>query len=98
MKATTITMNVYEVGDVIELKRENLRLVAKQRSYAESSRAVIISVNQRSDKLFTYKMIAENGKVLTLTPQEQGEETYIGHIDLDMLFGGGKQDDEGAGD
>ena len=89
MKTTTINLNVYEVGDVIELKRENLKLVAKQRCYAESGRAVIIGVNQRIDKLFTYKLLADNGKIVSLTPSEQGQEKYIGHIDLGMLYQGG---------
>lgn len=89
MKSTTININVYEVGDVIELKRENLRLVAKQRSYAESSKAMVVDVNQRTDKMFTYRLIAENGKMLNLTPAEQGNEKFVGHIDLGLLFEGG---------
>jgi len=92
MKSTTININVYEVGDVIELKRENLKLVAKQRSYAESTRAIIVGVSQRMDRLYTYKMLAENGKVISLTPGEQGNEKYIGHVDLSMLYGD-KNDD-----
>ena len=88
MKTTTINVNVYEVGDVIELDRKNLRLVAKQRNYAESRRSMVVSVNQRVDKLFTYRLIADNGKMLNLVPNEQGEEKYVGHIDMDMLFEG----------
>ena len=60
MKAMTINMNVYEVGDVIELDRKNLRLVSKQRSFAESHRAIVMGVNQRIDKLFTYRLVADN--------------------------------------
>ena len=86
MITTTINVNVYEVGDVIELDRKNLRLVAKQRNYAESRRAMVISVNQRVDKLFTYRLIADNGKMLNLVPSEQGEEKYVGHVDLSALF------------
>ena len=91
MKTTTISVNVYEVGDVIELNPSSLRLVAKQRSYAESTRAVVVGVNQRMDKLFTYKLIADNGKMLTLTPSEQGGEKFVGHTDLSLLFGGKKK-------
>ena len=86
MKTTTINVNVYEVGDVIELDRKNLRLVAKQRNYAESRRAMVVGVNQRVDKLFTYRLIADNGKLLTFVPSEQGEEKYVGHVDLNLLF------------
>lgn len=93
MKTTTINLNVYEVGDVIELDRKNLRLVSKQRSYAESHRAIVMGVNQRVDKLFTYKLIADNGKMFNLVPNEQGEEKYVGHVDLGLLFEGAGGDD-----
>lgn len=89
MKTTTISVNVYEIGDVIEMEQKNLRLEAKRRTYAESKRAVVIDVAQRIDKLFSYKMIASNGKSFTLTPEEQGNERYVGHIDLGLLFEGG---------
>ena len=88
MKTTTININVYEVGDVIRLDRSALSLEAKRRSYGDSRRAVIISVGQRMDKLFSYKAIADNGKMFTFTPNEQGNEEYIGHIDLGLLFEG----------
>ena len=88
MKTTTININVYEVGDVIQLDRSNLSLEAKRRSYGDSRRAIIVSAGQRMDKLFSYKAIADNGKMFTLTPNEQGSEEYVGHIDLGLLFGG----------
>lgn len=88
MRTTTININVYEVGDVIQLDRADLSLEAKRRSYGNSRRAVIMSVGQRMDKLFTYKAIADNGKMFTFTPNEQGREQYIGHIDMGLLLGG----------
>ena len=48
-------------------------------------------MQHRIDKLFSYKVIADNGKLFTLKPSEQGNEKYIGHIDLSLLY-------EGAGD
>lgn len=90
MKTTTINVNVYEVGDVIEMARNDLRLEAKRRTFADSTRAVVVGVSQRMDKLFSYKIISSNGKMITLTPSEQGGEKYIGHIDLGLLFGGAK--------
>ena len=90
MKMTTIQVNVYEVGDVIEMTRESFNLDAKRRSFADSTRAVIVEVRQRQDKLFSYKVVASNGKTFTLTPSDQGKEQYVGHIDLGLLFGGGE--------
>ena len=94
MKTTTISVNVYEVGDVIEINRADLRLVAKQRSLASTTRAIIMGISQRMDKLFTYKIVADNGKTLLFTPGEQGHEKYIGHIDLSLLFAGMENDVE----
>lgn len=87
MKTATINVNVYEIGDVIELNGDNLKLVAKQRAYSESRRALIVGVNQRIDKMFTYKILAENGKVISFSPNEQGNEKYVGHIELGLLYG-----------
>lgn len=87
MKTTTININVYEVGDVISIDQASLKLVAKRESMGKSTRAVIIAVNQRLDKLYSYKLVLDNGKSFTLTPGEQGSEKYVGHIDLGLLFG-----------
>lgn len=86
MKTTTININTYEVGDVIEMAQKDLRLEAKRRTFADSTRAIVVDVNQRMDKLFTYKLIASNGRAISLTPAEQGGEKYVGHIDLGLLF------------
>ena len=91
MKTTTISLNVYEVGDVIEISGADINLESKRRTIGQSTRAVVVGVQHRIDKLFSYKVIADNGKLFTLKPSEQGNEKYIGHIDLSLLY-------EGAGD
>ena len=86
MKTTTINVNVYEPGDVIELNNEDFKLVAKRRTLEGSKRAMIVGVNRRMDKLYTYKIVTDTGTTLTFTPSEQGVERYVGHIDLGMLY------------
>lgn len=88
MKETTINLSIYEVGDVIQMNADDLSLEAKRRCYAGSRRAIVVGAEQRMDKLYTYKIIADNGKMITFTPREQGNERYIGHIDLSLLFEG----------
>lgn len=90
MKTTTININVYEIGDVISIDQSSLKLVAKRESMGKSARAMIIGVNQRLDKLISYKLVLENGKSFWLTPGEQGSEKYVGHIDMGLLFGKGE--------
>ena len=90
MKKTTISIEVYEVGDIIRLSNKNFNLVAKRRAVDDSPRAMIIGITERLDKMFTYKVLLESGKTMTITPNEQGGETYVGHVDLTMLYGDGK--------
>ena len=92
MKTTTISVNVYEIGDVVKINRDNFNLEAKRRTISESgaeTRAIVVGISQRLDKLFTYRLVTTTGKTLTLTPHEQGAEEYIGHIDLGLLFPNG---------
>lgn len=88
MKSEQVAMNVYEVGDIIQMTADDFKLIAKQRSWGNSKRAVIMSAEQRIDKFYSYKAITDNGKVLALTPADLGNEVYVGHADLSMLFGG----------
>jgi hypothetical protein len=84
-----ISVNVYEVGDVIKIKRDNFRLEAKRRTVAESgseTRAIVMGISQRIDKLYSYKLVTASGKTIVFTPHEQGQEEYIGHVDLGLLF------------
>ena len=87
MKQTTISVNVYEIGDVLEVDTKDFKLIAKQRDLDSSKRVMVIGVKQRLDKMFTYKVVTEKGVVLQFTPSEQGNEEYVGHIDLGLLMG-----------
>lgn len=87
MKQTTISVNVYEVGDILQVNSKDFKLVAKQRDLDGSKRVMVIGVKQRLDKMFTYKVVTDKGVTLQFTPSEQGNEEYVGHIDLGMLMG-----------
>ncbi len=87
MKQTTISVSVYEIGDVLRLYSKDFNLVAKKRDIAGSKRVMVIGVKQRLDKMFTYKVVTETGTTIQFTPREQGNEEYLGHIDLELLMG-----------
>jgi len=88
MKQTTISVNVYEIGDILKINAKDFRLVAKQRDLDGCKRVMVIGAKQRLDKMYTYKVITEKGVTLQLTPSEQGNEEYVGHVDLGLLMGG----------
>ena len=94
MRTTTINYTIYEIGDVIEIAPKNFRLESKRRSIGGATRAVVVGVGERVDKMHSYKVVADNGKMFTLTPSEQGGERYIGHIDFGLLFDGVKDNDK----
>lgn len=87
MKQTMISVNVYEVGDILEVSAKDFKLMAKQRDLGGSKRVMVIGAKQRLDKMFTYKVVTEKGATLQFTPNEQGNEEYVGHIDLGLLMG-----------
>lgn len=90
MKQTTISVNVYEVGDILEVSAKDFKLIAKQRDLDSSKRVMVIGAKQRLDKMFTYKVVTDKGVTLQFTPSEQGNEEYVGHIDLSQLMGAEK--------
>lgn len=91
MKTTTISLNVYEIGDVIKIPRKSISLESKRVAIGPATKAVIINVTQRSDKLYSYRVLADNGRTFVLKPNEQGFEEYVGHIDMGVLFDGASE-------
>ena len=87
MKTTMISLNVYEMGDVLKLHNADFKLAAKQRNLDGARLAMVISAKQRLDKLYTYKVVTDTGVTLMITPSEQGNEEFVGHVDLSMLTG-----------
>ena len=81
----TYTIRQYEVGDVLDISMVHPKLTAKRRlNYAD--RGMVFQVNMLMNGAITYKVITDNGYVTSFTHDEQGEERYIGHIDMSMLF------------
>lgn len=86
MRVETITMNVYEVGDIITLDKNFFHLVAKQQSASSATKALVVSRLKLQTGGYSYKVVANNGKMYTMKPDEMGKEKYIGHIDLSQVF------------
>lgn len=99
MKKQTVTIMVYEPGDVIDIDQvvfrnqnghENSSAASQKKKARLSSnnRMMIISMEEgRSGML--YRGIMNNGKLMTLKNNELGSEKYIGHVDLALLMNDG---------
>ena len=78
----------YEVGDVVDVTGVRYRSAAKAKLNADCKRGVIGNVTPLRNGYTQYVLYVDSGKrTLILTPSEQDGMKYIGHIDMEMLFG-----------
>lgn len=89
MKIETIQVPIYEIGDVIAITNNIFSLTRKREVASKAEKAMIIERRQSLSNTFSYKILCDNGKVLTLKAEEIGQEEYIGKADLSLLFGEG---------
>ena len=89
MKIETIQVPVYEIGDIIAITNNIFALTRKRDVARKAEKAMIIERRTRPGNVFSYKILCDNGKVLTLKAEEIGQEEYIGKADLSLLFGEG---------
>lgn len=87
MRVETIEVPIYEVGDIIAITNNIFTLTRKHEVAQKAEKAMIIERRHRPGNVFSYKILCDNGKVLTLKAEEIGKEEYIGKVDLSMLFG-----------
>ena len=91
MRIETIQVPIYEIGDVITITNNIFKLDRKRDIAYKAEKAMIIERNKSQCNTFSYKILCDNGKVLTLKAEELGRETYIGKADLSLLFGEGHE-------
>ena len=87
MRIETIQVPIYEIGDVIGITNNIFSLCRKRDIAYKAEKAMIIERNQRQNHSFSYKILCDNGKVVTLKAEELGTEAYLGKVDLSMLSG-----------
>jgi len=87
VKQTTIQISIFETGDLVEIDFDGIRLANKRRSLANVSKGLILSTKEKMDGSFSYKVLGDNGVVITLQQNELKNNVCLGHIDLTMLLG-----------
>lgn len=96
MRKIMIETTEYEPGDVLDVSKTVFRyqgggennsshsIKAKARSGSSNRLLVLSTTSTKSGTL--YKGVLSNGKAIALKPYELGQETYIGHLDLGILY------------
>jgi hypothetical protein len=86
MKERTITQNVYETGDILDITKVIID-VKSRRNISEAQKGVVIAVTELKSGVIKYKILCNTSEVVSFTSQEQGNEKYIGHIkEFDNFF------------
>ena len=87
MKTETFTVNVYEVGDVVEINTADMPLASKRRTLYGATRAMVVHRAMLASRAQSYKLIADNGKSFSLRSDENGIVKWLAHVDLEALYG-----------
>lgn len=85
MKEMAIKRQVYEIGDIIEIKGENLPNIIKRKSFDMVKRALVMNV-QIKDMQIKYKVVFNTLEKATLTLERQDDVKYIGSVNIKELF------------
>lgn len=86
MKTVTVTINQYEVGDVLDVSGVNWHTSSKKRSMSDAKKALVLAIQQLSTGECTYKAFTDTCKTVPIIPDKQGAIKYIGHMDISMMF------------
>lgn len=86
MKSVTVTINQYEVGDVLDVSGVNWHTSTKKRSMSDAKKALVLSIQQLATGECTYKAFTDTCKTVLIIPGEQNAVKYIGHMDISMMF------------
>lgn len=84
MKTKQITIDVYEVGDVVDIFK--VKSPVHKHTLSNGSKAVVIDVFELKHGGISYNVITDNRDKVRIKPEEMTGAVYIGHIDLSLLF------------
>lgn len=86
MKSVTVTINQYEVGDVLDVASVKWNTSVKKRSMSDAKKAMVLAIQQLATGECTYKAFTDTCKNVLIIPVEQGAVRYIGHMDISLMF------------
>ena len=80
MKEVNIAVNVYEVGDVLDVSA--VSPIHRKATLEKAEKVLIVSVVEQKGHRYSYRALTDKGNITTITNDEMRGEKYIGHIDL----------------
>lgn len=97
MKETQKIINIYEVGDIIdisELSAEHIRNKTYKDYLLSSQRCMVIGVRSLVGGTISYRLLTKNGQIGILRDYELVNEKYLGQADISLL-GINEEDNDG---
>lgn len=86
MKQVTVTQTIYEHGDVLELRGENLPNSFKRKSFNISVRAMVIKRTVSAEGVSRYHVLLDNFDKAYVKIENVKDVKYLGHIDDQLLY------------
>lgn len=86
-KTVQKTVNVYDVGDILDIENIEIRNYKREEIIGSAKRVIVISRKEKINGDFSYGAITDSCKHIVLKAQEVEYAKYIGAIDLSLLFG-----------
>lgn len=83
MKTKQITIEVCEVGDVIDISKITARI--HKPAMNEGDKAVVIAAEELKRGGISYDVLTNLGHKVKIKPEEISGAEYVGHIDLTLL-------------
>lgn len=94
MKKEMVEMYIFELGDILDIRKCNLDLRDSQNSsknnhYKESNgKIMIVGVERRVPKTDRYACLLNTGKLIGFSGEQLNNAKYVGNADISMLFKG----------
>lgn len=81
MREVNISVNVYDVGDVLDVSA--VKPIHRKATLEVAEKVLIVSVIElKNNHRYHYRAVTNKGNITTITADEMRGEKYIGHIDL----------------
>ena len=83
-----ITQEVFEVGDVLDLR--DVLVGTHKETLKKAKRGVVIRARELVRGAYSYFVATDIGTSTIMTAEQSKNAKYIGHVDLDVLFACGE--------
>lgn len=86
MKTVQKMVNVYDVGDVLDIENMVVKNLARSKIVESAKRIVILHCKEKINGEMSYRVLTDDCKNVHVSEQEISDAKYVGTIDLSLLL------------